>query len=110
MSRIASSLRVVAELPLNLLVVQVGRSVGTDAVLARNDHARGLPHQARSDALLAELNAYTEMPDLRYEHVWRKGDLIMFDNWCSSHARTFYPPEQRRTLRRSMVKGQKLYE
>jgi alpha-ketoglutarate-dependent taurine dioxygenase len=35
----------------------------------------------------------------------RKGDLIVWDNRCSSHARTDFPADQRRLLLRTTVKG-----
>lgn len=69
----------------------------------------GLPED-ESEALLAELCRYTEDPELVFEHLWRPGDLVLFDNWCSAHFRTDFPPEQTRLLRRSMVAGQRLEE
>ena len=69
----------------------------------------GLPED-ESDALLEELCAYTEDPDVLFEHEWRPGDLVLFDNWCSSHARRDFPDEEIRLLRRSMVAGQRLEE
>ena len=41
-----------------------------------------------SDALLEELFAVGEDPAIIYEHVWRPGDLVMWDNWRITHART----------------------
>ncbi len=38
-----------------------------------------------------------------YEHVWRKGDLVMWDNRCTLHARTDFPKDQRRLLRRVTI-------
>ena len=29
-----------------------------------------------------------------YEHVWKPGDLVMWDNWCTMHARTDFPRDQ----------------
>jgi len=64
----------------------------------------GLP-RADSDAILAELFAIAEDPAIIYEHVWRKGDLMMWDNRCSIHARTDFPPDELRLLRRCTVEG-----
>ena len=61
-----------------------------------------------SDLLLAELCTYTENQKIIYEHVWRPGDLVIWDNWGSAHARTDFPAEQTRLMRRSIVKGQAL--
>jgi taurine dioxygenase len=63
-----------------------------------------------SEALLTALFAYTENSDLIYEHVWRKGDLVIWDNWGTAHARTDFPADQTRLLRRSIVRGQPLAE
>jgi taurine dioxygenase len=59
-----------------------------------------------SDALLNELFPYIERTD--YEHVWRLGDFVIWDNRCSVHARTDFPPDQRRLLKRGKVAGDKL--
>jgi taurine dioxygenase len=64
----------------------------------------GLP-EAESDALLEALFDHSEKPEFVYTHVWRKGDLIVWDNRCSSHARTDFPADQRRLLLRTTVKG-----
>jgi taurine dioxygenase len=56
-----------------------------------------------SDALLEELFPHVERAD--YEHVWRLGDFVIWDNRCSVHARTDFPPDQRRLLKRGKVAG-----
>jgi taurine dioxygenase len=61
--------------------------------------------EAESDALLNSLFDHSEKPEFVYTHVWRKGDLIVWDNRCSSHARTDFPADQRRLLLRTTVKG-----
>jgi taurine dioxygenase len=61
--------------------------------------------EAESDALLEFLFDHSEKPEFVYTHVWRKGDLIVWDNRCSSHARTDFPSDQRRLLLRTTVKG-----
>jgi taurine dioxygenase len=61
--------------------------------------------EAESDTLLAFLFDHSEKPEFVYTHVWRKGDLIVWDNRCSSHARTDFPSDQRRLLLRTTVKG-----
>ena len=62
-----------------------------------------------SEALLQKLFDYAEDPAIIYEHVWRVGDLVMWDNLSCLHARTDWPSEQRRTLRRCTVEGEPLY-
>ena len=63
-----------------------------------------------SRAMLDELFAFADDPSIAYEHEWRQGDLMMWDNWCSCHARTDFPASERRMLRRCTVKGQPLHE
>ena len=62
-----------------------------------------------SEALLQKLFAIAEDPAIIYEHVWRPGDLVVWDNLACLHARTDWPPEQRRELRRCTVEGEPLY-
>jgi alpha-ketoglutarate-dependent taurine dioxygenase len=64
----------------------------------------GMPER-ESDELLAALFAHAERPEFHYEHVWRKGDVVLWDNLASMHARTDIPKDQRRLLRHSSVKG-----
>ena len=68
----------------------------------------GMPRDA-SEVLLQRLFAIAEDPAIIYEHVWRPGDLVMWDNLACLHARTDWPPEQRRELRRCTVEGEPLY-
>ena len=55
--------------------------------------------------LLDETIAYAEDPTIVYEHHWRPGDYIVWDNRCSTHARTDFPKTERRLLRRGMIEG-----
>tara|TARA_R110000787_G_scaffold169013_4_gene281745 strand:+ start:226 stop:1065 length:840 start_codon:yes stop_codon:yes gene_type:complete len=63
-----------------------------------------------SRAMLDELFRFVDNRDIIYEHEWRPGDLMMWDNWCSCHARTDFPASERRMLRRCTIKGQQLHE
>jgi len=65
--------------------------------------------RAESEAVLNRLFDLTEDPANIYEHVWRPGDLVMWDNLACLHARTDWPGDQRRTLRRCTVEGAALY-
>ncbi len=64
----------------------------------------GLPED-ESDAVLDEMFDIAEREEFVYEHVWTPGDLLLWDNLCSSHARTDFPPDQRRLLRRCQIAG-----
>jgi taurine dioxygenase len=61
--------------------------------------------RAESDALLAELFDHLENPAWVYEHVWRPGDLLMWDNRCTVHARSDFDASERRLMRRCTVLG-----
>jgi len=61
--------------------------------------------ETESEALLNFLFDHCEKPEFVYTHVWRVGDLIVWDNRCSSHARTDFPANERRLLLRTTVKG-----
>jgi taurine dioxygenase len=59
-----------------------------------------------SDELLEFLFQHQRNPDFIYEHPWVPGDLLMWDNRCSVHARTDFPREERRLLRRLTVEDE----
>lgn len=63
----------------------------------------GLPEE-ESDEILNFLFDQIEKPEFIYEHVWSVGDLMMWDNRCSVHARTHFDPEKRRMMRRVTVR------
>jgi taurine dioxygenase len=58
-----------------------------------------------SAALLDALYDHAEKPEFVYTHVWRTGDLLLWDNRCSSHARTDFSSAQRRLMLRTTVAG-----
>jgi len=64
----------------------------------------GLP-RGESEELLAFIRAHVARPEHVYAHSWTPGDLVMWDNVCSCHARTDFPPEETRLLRRCTVAG-----
>ncbi len=59
--------------------------------------------RAESDELLGLLFDRIEAPGNVYEHVWQVGDLVLWDNRCTAHARTWYDPAKRRLLRRMTI-------
>jgi taurine dioxygenase len=66
----------------------------------------GLPRE-ESDAILQELFDHQEQSTFVYEHVWRPGDILMWDNRCTLHARTDFSAGERRLLRRVTILGEK---
>jgi len=63
-----------------------------------------------SAEILSELYDIGERREFIYEHVWRLGDFLMWDNRCTIHARTDFPKDERRLLRRCAVEGGELKE
>jgi taurine dioxygenase len=66
----------------------------------------GLP-QDESDELLNLLFDHQEQQRFVYEHVWRVGDILMWDNRCTLHARTDFATDERRLMRRIAILGEK---
>ena len=58
-----------------------------------------------SERLLNAVYDHAEQREFVYEHVWRIGDLLLWDNRCSSHARTDFPSTERRLMFRTTVEG-----
>ena len=56
-----------------------------------------------SDEILNYLFEMIEDPSNVYEHIWKVGDLVLWDNRCTAHARTYYNPKEPRLLRRMTV-------
>jgi taurine dioxygenase len=61
--------------------------------------------EAESGPLLKAVFDHAERGEFVYEHIWRLGDLLLWDNRCSSHARTDFPSTERRLMFRTTVKG-----
>ncbi|MEE8516618.1 MAG: TauD/TfdA family dioxygenase, partial [Alphaproteobacteria bacterium] len=63
--------------------------------------------QADSRALLGKLFDVIERDEFQYDHKWRPGDFVMWDNRCTQHGRTDFDPAERRLLRRLTVTGER---
>jgi taurine dioxygenase len=63
--------------------------------------------EAESNELLDFLFDHQEQRQFIYEHVWRVGDVLMWDNRCTLHARTDFSAEERRLMRRVTIQGEK---
>ena len=61
-----------------------------------------------SRTTLDRISDIIEAPDNIYDHAWTPGDIIIWDNLSSLHARTEWPADERRTLRRVTIKGNAL--
>ena len=67
-------------------------------------HIEGLPHE-ESERLLGLMFETIERPEFIYEHRWRIGDLLLWDNRCTLHARRDFNPGENRWMRRVTIMG-----
>ncbi|MEE2761714.1 MAG: TauD/TfdA family dioxygenase [Pseudomonadota bacterium] len=63
--------------------------------------------EEESRTLLDNLFAMTERDEFHYTHEWLPGDLLIWDNRGVQHARTDYPLDEPRLLRRVGIQGDK---
>ena len=78
------------------------RSISTPTAWSRSSACE----RAESDALLDELIAHATQPKFQYRHVWRQGDIVIWDNRCTMHkANADYPDGERRLMHRVVVAG-----
>jgi taurine dioxygenase len=73
------------------------------------DHIEGLSAQD-SDELVEELFAVLYDPANVYEHWWRNGDLVIWDNITVQHSRRDVGAVARRTMRRVTTGKMTMYE
>ena len=62
--------------------------------------------KAESEDALEQLFEISEDPSIVFEHEWKLGDMVIWDNWCSIHARKDFPRDQERLMRRCTIEGQ----
>jgi taurine dioxygenase len=66
-------------------------------------------HEEEGSALLNRLFDHIEQEQFIYAHHWRVGDLVLWDNRCTLHARTDFSDQERRLLRRYTVLGDRVF-
>lgn len=59
-----------------------------------------------SEALLDALWAHATQPKYAWTHIWKIGDLLLWDNRCCMHYRTEIDSNQRRVMHRTVIKGE----
>ena len=59
-----------------------------------------------SRRILEALFDHAEQHEFVYEHVWRLGDVVMWDNRCATHGQTYFPKDEPRLLRRCTIEGE----
>jgi len=70
----------------------------------RNAWIAGMDLDA-SEALLDELWSQVARPEAHWEHTWRPGDLVLWDNRCTMHRRDAFDPASRRIMHRTQIKA-----
>ena len=75
-------------------------------MLGRRPHAliTGLELD-ESEALLDSLWAHATQDQFAWQHVWKAGDLIIWDNWSTMHHRNPFDDSHRRIMHRTQIKG-----
>jgi taurine dioxygenase len=72
----------------------------------RMEHIVGMPDD-EAQALIKELMDHATQPKYEYRHVWKYGDMVIWDNRNVMHqANADYDMRQTRKLIRMMIKGQ----
>lgn len=69
-----------------------------------NSYIEGLT-VPESEALLDAVWAHTEQPRFVWEHHWKVGDVLMWDNRCAMHRRDAFDDSARRIMHRTQLKG-----
>jgi taurine dioxygenase len=64
----------------------------------------GLDGEESEDALNAVFD-HAEKEEFVYRHKWKVGDLLLWDNRNSMHARMDFPSDQRRVMWRTQILG-----
>jgi alpha-ketoglutarate-dependent 2,4-dichlorophenoxyacetate dioxygenase len=59
--------------------------------------------QSAAQKFLAELIEAATAPGLSYEHAWRRGDVVMWDNRATLHRGRPWPPHEARTMVRTTI-------
>lgn len=61
-----------------------------------------------SEGLLDEIWAHTCRDKYTWEHKWRVGDLLVWDNPCTMHHRNAFPANARRLMHKSITAGERV--
>ena len=70
-----------------------------------NSYVFGLPVE-ESEALLDDVWAHTCRDKYVWEHKWKVGDLLVWDNRCVMHHRNAFPTGARRLMHKSITAGE----
>lgn len=59
----------------------------------------------QSEALLDKLWAHASQPRFSWHHVWKLGDVLVWDNRCTMHHRDAFDPNSRRIMHKTACVG-----
>ncbi len=79
------------------------KAIYVDRLMTQN--IAGLPED-ESEKVLEEVFDFIEREEFCYEHAWKVGDVLMWDNRSSIHARRDFPADQIRLMWRTTLKGE----
>lgn len=66
----------------------------------------GMPEE-EGRRLVVDISNFATQPQFVYQHKWRVGDLVCWDNRSAMHRATEFDDSQRRLMRRTTVEGDK---
>ena len=89
--------------PLVYVHPETGRS-GLYLGRRRNAYIEGMSLE-ESGALLDEIWASATRAALTWQHQWRVGDLVLWDNRCTMHRRDAFDPAARRVMHRTQIRA-----
>lgn len=87
-------------------VIRVHPITGRKAVYATKSTVPGFVgvSQAEGDELLDALYEHCFQPRFLYEHAWRPGDGVLWDNACVMHKRDTWDPSYPRLMKRTTIR------
>ncbi len=87
--------------------IRTHEETGRKAVYVNRLMTVGLDGMSDEEAepILNAVFDHAEQKEFVYAHQWRVGDLLLWDNRCSSHAREDFPSTERRLMLRTTVTG-----
>lgn len=65
----------------------------------------GLEDEEQAKQLLSRLLTHVDQAHFYYDHSWRVGDLLVWDNRCTNHKRTAWDQNMRRLMYRVQIAG-----
>ena len=71
----------------------------------RNAYLEGLVARGVRGAARRAVELRDARPEFTWQHDWRVGDLVLWDNRCTMHRRDPFDAARRRIMHRTQIKG-----